>query len=166
MRVAVLTVSDSVAAGKRTDISGGVIVNWARSRGFEIAAREAVPDESDLIAQALARLADQEGTDLVLSTGGTGLAPRDVTPEATRAVIEREAPGIAEAIRAAHRESVPRSMLSRGVAGTRGSTLIVNLPGSPKAVAEALAVLDPVVEHAVELLKGWVTDHDREKRER
>jgi molybdenum cofactor synthesis domain-containing protein len=164
MRVAVLTVSDSVAAGKRQDRSGEVIVDWARSRGWEVTVREVVPDESDLIARALARLADEDRADLILSTGGTGLAPRDVTPEATRAVIEREAPGIAEAIRAAHRESVPRSMLSRGVAGARGSALIVNLPGSPKAVSEALAVLDPVVEHALALLKGAVTDHDADGR--
>ncbi len=166
MRVAVLTISDSVAKGKRADRSGEVIVEWARRRGLEVTAREVVPDESDLIAQLIARWADEDRADLILSTGGTGLAPRDVTPEATLAVIEREAPGIAEAIRAAHRESVPQSMLSRGVAGVRGSALIVNLPGSPKAVSEALVVLDPVLEHAVDLLKGAVTDHDSGARSR
>lgn len=159
MRVAVLTVSDRGAAGERVDASGDAIVAWARSRGAEVTARELVPDESDRIAGALARWADDGVADLILTTGGTGLAPRDVTPEATRAVLEREAPGIPEAIRAAARASVPRAALSRGLAGVRASTLIINLPGSPGGVRDGLAVLDPLVEHAVELVTAANTEH-------
>jgi molybdenum cofactor biosynthesis protein B len=159
IRVAVLTCSDLGAGGRRQDRSGEEIAAWARGRGFDVTAREVVPDESDRIAGLIARWADDDAADLILTTGGTGLGPRDVTPEATRAVLEREAPGIAEAIRAAGRAAFPRSALSRGLAGTRASALIVNLPGSPGGVRDAIAVLDPLVEHAVELLRGEPTDH-------
>jgi molybdenum cofactor synthesis domain-containing protein len=159
VRLAVLTISDLGAAGERADTSGDSIVAWAGENGFEIAARELVPDESDRIAGHLCRWADEETADLIITTGGTGFGPRDVTPEATRAVIDRDAPGISEAIRAAGYAKNPRAALSRGVAGTRGSALIVNLPGSPAGVRDGLAVLGPLVEHAVKLLTNQPTDH-------
>jgi len=159
IRVGVLTVSDSGAAGEREDKSGETIVNWLGEAGYDLAERELVPDESDLIAQVLTRWADGGNADVILTTGGTGFSPRDVTPESTKAVLEREAPGIAEAIRAATRESFPRSMLSRGVAGIRGSTLIVNLPGSVGGVRDGLNTLAPVFEHAVQIIRGDPTDH-------
>ncbi len=159
VRLAVLTISDLGAAGDRADTSGDSIVAWAGEHGFELAARELVPDESDRIAGHLCRWADERTADLIITTGGTGFGPRDVTPEATRAVIDRDAPGISEAIRAAGYANNPRAALSRGVAGTRGSALIVNLPGSPAGVRDGLAVLGPLVEHAVKLLTNQPTDH-------
>ncbi len=159
VRVAVLTISDLGAAGKRADASGDAIVAWAKARGFSLAAREVVPDESDRIAAALLAWADDGVADLILTTGGTGLAPRDVTPEATRVVIEKDAPGIPEAMRAAGRGKVPRSALSRGLAGVRARSLIVNLPGSTSGVKDGLAVLEPLVEHAVQIITGVPTDH-------
>jgi molybdopterin adenylyltransferase len=159
VRVAVLTVSDLGARGEREDTSGDAIERWIGEMGFEMVERKLVPDESDLIAGALAQFADSDICDVVVSTGGTGFGPRDITPEATKAVLERDAPGIAEAIRAATRETFPRSSLSRGVAGIRGETLIVNLPGSPGGVKDGLGVLSPIVEHAVRILKDLPTDH-------
>ena len=159
IRVAVLTVSDEGAAGRREDTSGGLIAEWAVSQGYQLAAREIVPDETDLIAGRLARWADGGAADLIVTTGGTGVAPRDVTPEATRSVIEREVPGIAEAIRADGRATTAYSPLSRGLCGVRGTTLIVNLPGSTGGVKDGIATLTTLVEHAVQLLRNEETDH-------
>jgi molybdenum cofactor biosynthesis protein B len=159
VRIAVLTVSDSGARGEREDKSGDAVELWARSMEFDVAERRMVPDESDVVARALAQLCDGDAVDVVITTGGTGLGPRDVTPEATRAILDREAPGIAEAIRAHGRATFPRSDLSRGLAGNRGDTLVINLPGSTGGVKDGLSVLQPILEHAVRILKGQPTDH-------
>ena len=154
MRAAVITVSDSRAAGEAEDESGPRLAEFAQSLGFEVAERELVPDEQGLISERLRHLADGGVCDLILTTGGTGFAPRDVTPEATREVIDREAPGIAEAMRVASREHTRLWMVSRGVAGVRGATLIVNFPGNPKAIAEAGEGIREALPHAVGLLRG------------
>jgi molybdenum cofactor synthesis domain-containing protein len=159
MRVAILTISDAGSRGERADVSGNAIAAWATARGHTVVRRSLVPDETGPIACLLAGWADGDAADLILTTGGTGLTSRDVTPEATRAVLEREAPGLAEAIRASALPHFPRAALSRGLAGTRARTLIVNLPGSPGAVRDGLAVLDDVVAHAVDLVRGTETSH-------
>ena len=159
MRVAVLTISDAGARGERADGSGDAIVTWAGERGYTLVARSLVPDDSVAIVRQLLAWCDADGADLVLTTGGTGLSPRDNTPEATRAVLDREADGIAERLRVTCIDSFPRAALSRGVAGSRGRTLIVNLPGSPGGVRDALHALVPIVDHAVSIVRGDRTDH-------
>ena len=148
----ILTISDTRSAGTRTDSTTGLMREILESLGIDVVETRLVPDERDEISDAIAELA--VGANLVLTWGGTGLAPRDVTPEATRAVLDREAPGIAEAMRAETAKLQPLSWLSRGVAGTRGPTLVVNLPGNPKAVRECLDVLAPLLPHAMKLSSG------------
>jgi molybdenum cofactor synthesis domain-containing protein len=149
--VAVLTVSDGVHTGEREDLSGDTLESLLRQEGFDVV-RRVVPDERESIASAISELA--EGALLVLTTGGTGFAPRDVTPEATATVIDREAPGIAEAIRSDALARTPHALLSRGVAGLRGGTLVVNLPGSPGGCRDGFAVLRPALRHGLELAAG------------
>ncbi|NPV30094.1 MAG: molybdopterin adenylyltransferase [Firmicutes bacterium] len=154
MRVAILTASDRGSRGEREDRSAEVIREMVTSVGGEVAAYDVVPDEKEILTAKLIEFADKEKVDLILTTGGTGLSPRDVTPEATLAVIDRIIPGIPEAMRAAGLKQTPHAMLSRAVAGTRGQTLIINLPGSPRAVRENLEVVLPALPHALETLQG------------
>ncbi len=154
IRLAIVTVSDAASRGQRDDTSGDAIEAWARDRGYHLASRRLLPDEYDRLLGLLIELAEAEEVDLILTTGGTGFTDRDVTPEATRAAIEREAPGIAEAIRLEGASAVPTAWLSRAVAGIRARTLIVNLPGSTGGVRDGLAVLDRLAPHAVQLLRG------------
>jgi molybdopterin adenylyltransferase len=156
MKAAVLTVSDGVAAGERDDESGALLAELLAADKYEVE-RRVVPDDRDAIADAIVELAEDAA--VVLTTGGTGLASRDVTPEATAEVVERPAPGIAEAIRADSIAKTPHGLLSRGVAGVRDRTLVVNLPGSPGGCRDGYAVLRPALEHALELLAGEPTAH-------
>jgi molybdopterin adenylyltransferase len=156
VRAAVLTVSDGVSEGTREDKSGDTLASLLADEGYEVE-RRVVPDERDVISEAIAELAEDAA--VVLTTGGTGLGPRDVTPEATAEVLERSAPGIAEALRADSLAKTPHALLSRGIAGVRGRALVVNLPGSPGGCRDGFEVLRPALKHAVELLAGEPTAH-------
>ena len=153
MRTAVLTVSSSVSRREADDQSGPLLAHRAEEAGAEVVAMEVVPDDFALIEDRLRHYVE-EGVELVFTTGGTGFTPDDITPEATRAVIEREAPGLAEAMRAESLRQTPMGMLSRGVSGIAGSTLIVNFPGSPRAIDETFGVIAPTLRHAVDTLNG------------
>jgi molybdopterin adenylyltransferase len=158
IRTAIITLSDKGSAGEREDESGLVIREMIVSIGASVIHYEVLPDEKTRIAAVLESLSDSGDVDLILTTGGTGVAPRDVTPEATREVIERELPGMTEAMRAESCKKTPNAMISRAVAGIRKQTLIVNLPGSPRAVRENLAVVLPALSHAIEKIKGDTTE--------
>ncbi len=153
-----LTVSDGVSQGTREDTSGELAASMLEEHGFRVVERRVIPDGADPVAEAIADLAT--GSDLVVTTGGTGLGPRDLTPEGTAMVIEREAPGLAEAMRAVTFGKNPHGMLSRGLAGTVGNTLVINLPGSPRGVEESLDVILPGLDHGIALLVNEPTDHN------
>jgi molybdopterin adenylyltransferase len=159
MNFGILTISDKGSQGQRQDKSGEAIRDIVTSIGGKVVKYEIIPDEKDVIAAALRDWADSGKIDVILTTGGTGLSKRDVTPEATLSVVDREVPGIAEAMRAKSLEKTPTAMLSRAVAGQRGQCLIINLPGSTKAVRECIEVILPALPHVVEIIKGEVTEH-------
>jgi len=159
IKAAVITVSDKGYAGLREDKSGPLLGERLRQLGFEVTFSTIVPDEREQIAALLRELADVHRIDLVVTTGGTGAAPRDVTPEATKDVMEREMPGLAELIRLEGYKRTPFAVLSRGVAGIRKGTLIINLAGSPKAVVEGMEILAPVLPHALQMLRGENLEH-------
>ncbi|MDD4860342.1 MAG: molybdopterin adenylyltransferase [Dehalococcoidales bacterium] len=156
----VLTISDKGSRGERADESGKVIMNLLAAAGITVARYEIVPDERKLIADTLTEWADEYNLEMVVTTGGTGLAERDVTPEATMSVIEKTVPGLAEAMRAKTFSISPTAILSRAVAGVRGKCLIINLPGSPKGVKECLEVVLPVIPHAIDTINGRITEHE------
>ena len=158
-RAAAITVSDKGYAGQREDKSGPLLQELLRSQGYEVVYHAIVPDDKGQIAALLRHLADNSGVDLIVTTGGTGAAPRDVTPEATHEVIEREMPGLSELIRMEGYKTSPFAVLSRGISGIRGASLIINLPGSPKAVQEAMAILKSVLGHALQMLRGENLEH-------
>lgn len=154
LRIGILTVSDRSSSAERPDLSGPALQEVVNAQGWSVEKADILPDDLQAIKSYLTTWADSNSLDLILTTGGTGFGPRDVTPEATQAVIDREAPGLAEAMRAESLKITPHAMLSRSKAGIRGSTLIVNLPGSPRAAVENLTVILPVLEHAIALLQN------------
>lgn len=154
IRAVVITVSDACSRGEREDTSGETLVGLLTERGAEIIEKRILSDDLEPLVQSLTEFAGREDVNLIITTGGTGLGPRDNTPEATQQVIERAAPGISEAIRAESLKATPMAMISRGVCGMRSGTLIINLPGSPKAVRESFVVIAPVLSHAIDLLAG------------
>lgn len=157
IRAVVITVSDACSRGEREDTSGAALVQLLTEIGAEIIECKILSDDLDPLVQTLKACADRDDVNLIVTTGGTGLGPRDNTPEAMQQIIEREAPGVAEAIRAESLKATPMAMLSRGMCGVRAGTLIVNLPGSPKAVKESFAVIAPVLPHALDLLAGKIS---------
>jgi len=159
INVGILTISDKGSKGQRQDKSGEAIRDGVSRMKSAVVKYEIVPDEMDIIADKLADWADSGKLDVILTTGGTGLSQRDVTPEATLSIIDRSVPGFAEAMRAKSLEKTPMAMLSRAVSGQRGQCLIINMPGSPKAVQECLEVIIPAIPHAVEIIRGEVTEH-------
>jgi molybdenum cofactor synthesis domain-containing protein len=163
LRAAVLVASDRCARGEREDASGRLIRERLESSGIVVAGFAVVPDEADAISAELVGFADTLGVDVILTTGGTGLGPRDVTPEATARVLHRQVPGVAELLRSVGQRRTPHAMLSRGIAGLRGTTIIINLPGSPAGVRDGLDALLPSLTHAVEMVRGGGHDEPRQQ---
>jgi len=163
IRAGVVTVSDKGYAGEREDVSGPLLADLLREMGIEVVRQTIVPDERDEIVRLLVLLADEEQIDLITTTGGTGATPRDVTPEATEAILDREMPGLAEVLRFQGYRKTPLAVLSRGVAGLRGRALIVNLPGSPNAVRDGMETLASILPHAVKMARGEDTEHHHEE---
>jgi len=159
LRFSILTVSDRSSRGERPDTSGPALAEIVQSQGWQVIKQEIVPDEIETIKEKFQSWSDSDETDVILATGGTGFAPRDVTPEATRAVVERLTPGLDEAMRSASLQITPHAMLSRSVSGVRKRTLIINLPGSPKGATENLQVVLPTLEHAIRLLRNEDAGH-------